>query len=161
MSELAVRLIEATLPAGGGCVVNLVEAYFDESGSHSGSPVLCVAGYLLDSENAKPLTKEWTDVLAPKGLTHFRMVDCAHGAGEFAKLSRDERIAVAKALIADHQVTHPAWHGCACRSRAVQRADAVPSEPRRRLLLLHLELATWRQPMAKGGQLRRRHGLLL
>jgi hypothetical protein len=95
----AVRLIDAALAGRGGYIVNLVEVYFDESGSHQGSPVLCVAGYLLDSENAKLLTKEWDEVLGSKGLTHFRMVDCAHGNGEFAKLSKDDRIEVAKALI--------------------------------------------------------------
>lgn len=48
--------------------MNFVEAYFDESGSHKGSPVLCVAGYLIESESAKLLSKEWAEVLGSKGL---------------------------------------------------------------------------------------------
>ena len=97
-SHSAARLVDAVLPKG-GYLVGLVEVYFDESGSHDGSPVLCVAGYIIESENAKILTDEWNEVLAAKALTHFHMIDCAHGVGEFSVLSKAERIEVAKNLI--------------------------------------------------------------
>src|SRR5438105_4019181 len=41
------RLLEILLPQN-GYVMQLAEAYFDESGSHDGSPVLCVAGYIFE-----------------------------------------------------------------------------------------------------------------
>ena len=40
----------------------LFEAHFDESGSHDGPPVLCVAGYLYDKEAALDLDSEWKAV---------------------------------------------------------------------------------------------------
>jgi hypothetical protein len=72
--------------------VALLEGYFDESGSHSGSPVLCVAGYLFEKEKCQRLDLEWADVLYGYQLPYFRMVDCAHGVGPFAHLNMNERI---------------------------------------------------------------------
>ena len=80
-------------------VVNKVEAYFDESGSHDGSAVLCVAGYLIDSDGVPAFNQEWSAVLLQKGLTHFHMKDCAHGNGEFRHLSKQDRVWVAQRLI--------------------------------------------------------------
>ncbi len=96
--DSAVRLLGALLPWD-GYLLALVEAYFDESGSHEGSPVLCVAGYLFERDAAKNLSEEWHTVLEPKGLTHFHMIDCAHGVEEFAELSLDERIDIQTQLI--------------------------------------------------------------
>jgi hypothetical protein len=79
--------------------LSLVEAYFDESGTHRASPVLCVAGYLFESEAARRFAAGWLKVLARHELSHFHMVDCAHGNEEFARLSKQERIDVAKDLI--------------------------------------------------------------
>ena len=78
-------LIDAVLPSG-GYLMSLMEVYFDESGSHDGSPFLCVAGYLVESERAKAMTSEWNEAVFSRGLSHFHMIDCAHGANEFAKL---------------------------------------------------------------------------
>ena len=62
------RLIDVLLPKG-GYVVAMIEAYFDESyGQFGGGPVLCLAGYLMESEQAKRLCEEWQAVLDWKGL---------------------------------------------------------------------------------------------
>jgi hypothetical protein len=98
-AELFQRFVEVMLP-NGGCLMALAEAYFDESGSHDGSKTLCVAGYILHAEQARLLTTEWNEVLAWKDLPYFHMVDCAHGNGVFAKLSRADRIQVAARMIA-------------------------------------------------------------
>lgn len=74
-------------------------AYFDESGTHDGSPVLCVAGYLIPEEARQEFNSKWTEALESKGLTHFHMVDCAHGNGEFSGLSKNDRIEVQTRLI--------------------------------------------------------------
>ena len=76
-----------------------IHAYFDESGTHDGSPVLCVAGYLIPAECRQAFNSEWIETLQSKGLTHFHMVDCAHGNGEFAKLGKGDRIDVQTKLI--------------------------------------------------------------
>jgi hypothetical protein len=92
------RLLEIVLPKG-GYVLASMEAYFDESGT-TNEPVLCVAGYVLDSSNARRLDRQWRAVLAEYGLSYFHMVDCAHGNREFAKLEREDRIAIEKRMIA-------------------------------------------------------------
>jgi hypothetical protein len=35
--------------------MGLVTAYFDESGTHAGSPFLCLAGYLFEEDKALAL----------------------------------------------------------------------------------------------------------
>ena len=49
----------------------MMEAYFDESGTHDGSPVACVAGYLLTEDNARHFNREWNRDLSEFGLTYF------------------------------------------------------------------------------------------
>ena len=60
-----------------------MEAYFDESGTHDDSPFVCVAGYLFQKDNATALDTAWRGMLQEKGLSFFRMSDCAHGTGPF------------------------------------------------------------------------------
>jgi hypothetical protein len=92
------RMLEVMLPHGGGAMIQ-VEAYFDESGSHSGAPVLCVAGYLFQVNRARRLTRSWRAALDEKGLPYFRMSECAHGNGPFASLTKPERIQLAARMI--------------------------------------------------------------
>jgi hypothetical protein len=80
-------------------IVALIEAYFDESGSHDGSPVLCIAGFVFTSDACLKLDAEWKAVLDKYGLPFFHMVDCAHGTPPFNKLTRDQRIAAEKEMI--------------------------------------------------------------
>ena len=56
----------------------LMEAYFDESGTHEGSPFVCVAGYLFEKGNAAALNADWRAMLKGNDLPFFRMSDCAH-----------------------------------------------------------------------------------
>lgn len=96
--SLISRLLDILLPDG-GYAVDLVEAYFDESGSHDGSPVLCVAGYLFKKEDCIKLDVEWKNVLDHYKLPYFRMSECAHGNGAFSDLSKDKRISAQKRMI--------------------------------------------------------------
>jgi hypothetical protein len=98
-SEVFGRFLDVLLRSG-GCAVALVEAYLDESGSDAGSPVLCIAGYIVEKTRAINLDREWREVLAWKNLPYFHMVDCAHGNGPFANLSKPERIQVQARMIA-------------------------------------------------------------
>ena len=69
----------------------MMEAYFDESGTHHGSPVMCVAGYLFAAEQAIHLDREFAETLQEFGVACFHMADCAHGVGEFSKLNTQRR----------------------------------------------------------------------
>lgn len=93
------RLLEITLPRGGTAVA-MIEAYFDESGSHDDSPLLCVAGYVLTDERARRLSNEWNEVLKDFALPYFRMSQCAHGKGPFEQLRRGQCIDVSSRMIA-------------------------------------------------------------
>jgi hypothetical protein len=77
----------------------MVESYFDESGSDEGSPVLCVAGYIIEKSAAIVLESEWGQMLERFGLPFFRMSSCAHGTKPFKMLTKDERIACATEAI--------------------------------------------------------------
>ncbi|MGD0870666.1 MAG: DUF3800 domain-containing protein [Bryobacteraceae bacterium] len=77
----------------------MVEAYFDESGTHRGSPVTCVAGYLFESDQCLRLNDEWKKALDDFGITHFHMTDCAGGGGLFRGRSVVERDDLARKLI--------------------------------------------------------------
>jgi Protein of unknown function (DUF3800) len=91
-------MLRLMLPSGGYAMIQ-AQAFFDESGSHEGSPILCVAGYIFLKNDAIKLGHEWRKVLRWKKLPYFHMVDCAHGNGSFANLTKDERIAVETKLI--------------------------------------------------------------
>jgi Protein of unknown function (DUF3800) len=85
--------------------VAFLECYFDESGSHDGSPILCVAGYVFEREHCKALDLGWKQILDQYQLPFFHMTDCAHNTRPFNHLSRDECIEAQKAairLINDH-----------------------------------------------------------
>lgn len=69
----------------------VMEAYFDESGTHDGSPFVCVAGYLFQKGTATALDAAWRWMLEENGLPFFRMSDCAHGTGPFKGWSKIDR----------------------------------------------------------------------
>lgn len=89
--QLLARLVEILAP-GTRDIVAFLEAYFDESGSHTGAPILCVAGYLFEKEKCRQLDLEWGEVLHGFQLPYFHMVDCAHGNPPFEHLNLQERI---------------------------------------------------------------------
>lgn len=91
-------LINAILPKG-GYLVNLVECYFDESGTHNDSPAMCVAGYIIEKSEALNLSHEWQVELDKYGLEYFHMVECAHGIGIFKDLPSLDRINIATRMI--------------------------------------------------------------
>jgi len=97
--SLIARLLDILLQ-NGGYAVQMVEAYFDESGSHENSPVLCVAGYIIEKDACIQLDAEWKRVLDSYGLPYFRMSSCAHGTKPLDALSSEQRIAVEKEVIA-------------------------------------------------------------
>jgi hypothetical protein len=62
-------------------------------------PSFSLAGLIFKKSDAIKLGHEWRKVLHWKQLPYFRMVECAHGNGAFANLSKPERIEVATRMI--------------------------------------------------------------
>ena len=117
--------IVGALLNGGGYVVQLVHAFFDESGSHADSEVLCVAGYAFEKREARLLAREWATVLRQYKLPYFHMVDCAHGNGKFAHLTKPQRIKVATSLIGI--VKRRAAHGFSVSVDLAAYREVMPS----------------------------------
>jgi len=102
----AAWIADVMLRSGGWLIVLDFECAFDESGTHAGSPIVCVAGYIMEKSQARELDREWNEVLNWKHLEHplpyFHMADCAPdpGNGVFAGISKSHRIQVVSQLIA-------------------------------------------------------------
>ena len=71
-----------------------IEAYFDESGTHAGSPFLCVAGYLFEATSRRNFDGEWRAMLADFGLPFFHRAPCEFGKPPFDKLDDNLRRAI-------------------------------------------------------------------
>lgn len=65
----------------------VLQGYFDGSGTHEGSNVLCIAGFIGEEDAFVDLDRRWKNVLDnprwPTRVSEFHMVDCVHGDGEF------------------------------------------------------------------------------
>jgi hypothetical protein len=91
------RLLEIILPDNGAAI--MFEAYFDESGTHINSPLMCVAGYLIETDQRRRLQAEWGAVLARHGVPYFHAVECIHGTGAFKGMDVTTRSAICESLI--------------------------------------------------------------
>lgn len=107
----------------------LIHAYFDESGSDQEDRFFCVAGYIFEKNPCLQLDWEWRALLDGFGLEFFRMSDCAHGNGPFAKLTKQERDRAARTAIGS--ITRHAKVGvCTAISEAlVLRLEKDPVDP--------------------------------
>jgi hypothetical protein len=97
MLHIGSEIIDAVLPYGGMAL--MLHAYFDESGTHYGSPRMCVAGYLIDSIQAKKMNDDWGDIQRRYGFGKFHMQECAHRVGEFKDIPKEDCVSIAKSLI--------------------------------------------------------------
>jgi hypothetical protein len=79
--------------------VNFAEVYIDESGSHDGSPVLSVGGYVFEKTAALEFDRDRKVILDAAGLPYFRMSACAHLMEPFEKKTVDEADKIERALI--------------------------------------------------------------
>lgn len=102
-------------------------AYFDESGSHDDSPILCLAGFVINRESDDRLCEEWQKMLGDFGLPFFHMSDCAHGTRPFDVLSKDDRIKAATRAIA--LIRESISYGFAVTVNKREFAYIVPKSP--------------------------------
>jgi hypothetical protein len=65
----------------------MIQGYFDGSGTHAGSKVLTIAGFIGEEGTFVDLDQQWEKVLDdprwPTRVSEFHTVDCVHGNGEF------------------------------------------------------------------------------
>jgi len=126
------RMVEIMLPHG-GLVLALLEAYFDESigvarpAGRQSHRILCVAGYLIDSSQGRPLCEDWRAVLEPRGLEYFHMVDCAHGAGIYSGIPKNERASIAARMIGN--IKRRTLHGFAVAVNLEHWDELAPKHP--------------------------------
>jgi hypothetical protein len=82
----------------------MMEAYFDESGTHAGSPVMCVSGYLLNARNSNAVYRAIKTKLAelrrkyPR-IEFFHMKELAPGGGQFKGVPDKERQQIGRWLV--------------------------------------------------------------
>jgi hypothetical protein len=87
--------------------VLVLDGYFDESGTHAGSPAVAVAGYLSTPEQWALFASEWATVLKEWGIPYFHMADFAMGAPPYNTWPievREPRFARLTQIIYDHAV---------------------------------------------------------
>ncbi|MEO9461696.1 MAG: DUF3800 domain-containing protein [Marinomonas sp.] len=85
------------LPNGGELVV--LNAYFDESGTHDEANILVVAGYLFDSQQAYRFDRDWSKFLKKEGVPFAHMTDLANGNGHYKDVSDTQRVVHGRTLI--------------------------------------------------------------
>lgn len=65
----------------------MIRTYTDDSGTHEGSKILALCGFLADAAAWSKLEAAWEKVLDkpewPTRVTEFHSFDCVHGEGEF------------------------------------------------------------------------------
>lgn len=119
--DVARELISWSDPNPGSLL--LLACYFDDSGTHAGSPVVVFGGLIGQREHWEDFEPKWKAKLAQPlpgkpPLKRFHMFDCKWGLGEFIGWSEAERNAVThdfRQIILDCGVTGV--------SAAIARAD--------------------------------------
>jgi hypothetical protein len=79
-----------------------LKAFFDETGTHRGSPVTCMGGYVFDEHGEDQFSAEWHEVLQPFtqcGIEFFHANKCYGLKGEFRNLNDEQRSALFTKLI--------------------------------------------------------------
>ena len=119
--------LDDLLPDGGYMVLE-VSCYFDESGTHHGSQVLCVGGYCFEKQKAKELNRKIKAALQAWGISYFRMTDCAHKTGQFKDKTKEECIRIETRLI---ELIHAhAAQGIAVTINEQEFDDNMPNDRR-------------------------------
>ena len=68
-----------------------LEAYFDESGTHKGSPIIFVAGALANKSSWMSIMRSWDRVLQKYSVPAFHATDLANFQGPYKGWTEDNR----------------------------------------------------------------------
>jgi hypothetical protein len=93
----------------------MLTAYLDESGTHTESPVLVLAGLIASPRQWERLSQRWLRALASIGVGSFHATDCANGGGDFRGIAPQERQRVFIRLVETikQTVSYRIWTGIA------------------------------------------------
>jgi hypothetical protein len=72
-------------------IMVMFSAYFDESGTHTDSPVATVAGFLASDIRWGKFQSPWKKILDELGVDYFHMTDFIAGKKEYAGLSKEQK----------------------------------------------------------------------
>lgn len=72
-------------------VLAMLRGYFDDTGTHKGSPVVGVGGFIGDVSAWTAVEAEWIAKLRDYGASNFHAYDCANGLGEFVGMKHATR----------------------------------------------------------------------
>lgn len=113
------EMARAVLPIGSKGLVAVIRAYFDDSGTHDGAPVVVMAGFVGADDQWDAFDCQWKALLAREGISRLHMTDLSAGAGEFQGWESGRRDAVVhdfRQVIIDagiagigHSVSRPDW----------------------------------------------------
>jgi|GEM_PF-675821 uncharacterized protein DUF3800 len=91
----AFRHICQSLGVSGDRVMPIFTVYFDESGTHGGSPAVVVGGYIGIVKKWKEFGEIWnTHILKREGIKILHRVDLENFEGEFTGWKRDRQVRV-------------------------------------------------------------------
>jgi len=74
-------------------------AFLDESGTHSGSRVITVAGYVISSEAVPLLEAEWLAILKNHSMDELHMKEFVPPHGKYSRWNEEQRRVVLESLI--------------------------------------------------------------
>jgi hypothetical protein len=77
----------------------LLEAFFDESGTHGNSRTVVIAGYVATETDWDKVQKRWEVVLKCHGIEVFHATDFFAQCGEFASMKLEERESLITGLV--------------------------------------------------------------
>ncbi len=96
----------------------ILTAYLDESGTHQGSPIMVMGGWVATADCWNEIDLAWNSILARDGLSHIHATKLVNGNGEFRGWSEDRRLALIDELT---EIVYPAALFGACT--ALNRDD--------------------------------------
>ena len=102
----------------------MLKAYFDDSGTHSGSTVIAVGGFVAQAEEWDVFDRDWAEMLAIAQIGWFHMSACGSQHGEFTGWSKERCDALIKNAIAILK-EHP-LHGFAAGMLANNKKPTIP-----------------------------------
>lgn len=77
----------------------LLQAFFDESGTHGYSRTVVIAGYVATEPEWDKVQKRWDEVLKRHGLKEFHATDFFAGDGKFSSMNVEERESLITGLV--------------------------------------------------------------
>lgn len=76
----------------------LLVAYLDESGTHKGSRITAVSGFVGTKDTWAEIENSWKEALADFEVPAFHSVDCEQGEGDFSRMDIALRVALVNRL---------------------------------------------------------------